>query len=29
MWYREPMKHIIQFTVIKDEGVAANFRDRV
>ena len=23
MWYNEPMKHIIQFTVTKDEGVAA------
>jgi len=21
MWYNEPMKHIIQFTVTKDEGV--------
>jgi len=21
MWYNEPMKHIIQFTVAKDEGV--------
>jgi hypothetical protein len=23
MWYNEPMKHIIQFTITKDKGVAA------